>query len=224
MRIRSAPYRRTRGQPVGRPRTRTTIVSFLFGSSAPFVGSDVIACPLRGGAGVNGGAARRQVVVVIAGVDHKSRTRLAHQVVAEAGARHGGIAHLAHGSQIVLYRQAIRSAGAAIEGRVRGLIEDVVGNQRIGNGAGGDDNVAVAVGVGIGEGVVDDLDVVERTGIELDCPAAPVGVENVVLNLIVASQGDVDAVVVILVVASGGLAAVFPRSKPADVMNQIAVS
>ena len=57
--------------------------------------------------------------------------------------------------------------------------------------------------------------------IKLDTPATKIVIKDIVLNRVIRPGCNIDAVVVVLVVARRWLASVLARSKPANIMNKI---
>src|SRR5262249_10606900 len=89
-----------------------------------------------------------------------------------------------------------------------------------------DDDVTCAVWVGEGERIIQDAQSLDRAGINLDGPAVPMIVEDVVRHERIAGARNVvavqvDAVVEVLIAGRHGRTAFFSWRKTANVMNDV---
>ena len=99
------------------------------------------------------------------------------------------------------------------------LIEDVVVDPGVCH-CGRKDDISRFPRVGNGEGVVQYRKIVDRVGIDVDAPAMLVSVEDVIANHDVVRAGNVNSMVIRLVIETVG-AAVLTRRVSADVVDHV---
>src|SRR5437660_9258466 len=128
------------------------------------------------------------------------------------------------GGQIALQSGPSPTApGAPSDARRGRLIEDVVRDNETVRSA-RDEDLAVSVRIGEGKGVVEDVHPPggrADTAVAVIRPAARVVVEDVVANHHAVAHRMVDAVVVVLPVGGGRVAALLSGAEPPDVVNDV---
>src|SRR5215472_8861356 len=111
--------------------------------------------------------------------------------------------------------------GIEIDGCMIGFVKNVVLDSGVRHGD-GDDDVASVPGVRIGKGVIQNREMIHGLGIDLDTPTMPDVIEDIVADHDVARAGNIDPVVMPLVVGVRRPASVLSLCISADVANHIA--